>query len=265
MNLQTICRNTEALIKEAGAMMISFEIQEIKEKGDVANIVTDMDIKVQKFLIEGLKDILPNSDFLAEEENVQGDTDGYLWIIDPIDGTSNYAYGFKHSAISIALSHHGKGIMGVVYNPYLDELFTAIHNDGAFLNHVPIQVQQHDLRSSLTICGTCPYEKEYANETFEVMKQLFVQGRDIRRSGSAVLDLCYVAAGRCDAFYEYHLSPWDYAAASIIIKEAGGIVDAIGAEFNILKRVGIIAGNVKNIEAIKTLVYKVHEDFDNVS
>ncbi len=227
----------------------------VKQKGDIANIVTSMDVKIQGFILDRLKEILPQAKVFAEEEGIRNYDDGLVWVVDPIDGTTNYAYDCKHSCISIALLNHHEGVIGVVYDPYLHETFYAVANQGAFLNGRPLHVNEYDLSSSLTVVGTSPYRKELADVTFANLKKLFVNTRDLRRSGSAALDLCYVACGRFDCFYESNLSPWDYGAASTIIKEAGGLIDAIKPDtWGFDKPIGVIAGTPSNFEGLRKII-----------
>lgn len=252
--MKSLLEQTIVIIKEAGEKLRDSHAQVIQEKGDVANLVTDMDCKIQDFLVASLKKIRPDSHFLVEEEEQHLVHDDYLWIIDPIDGTTNYAYDYRHSAISIAFLHRKEVIMGVVYNPYTDELFHSIKGEGAFLNGQPIHVQDRPMESSLILCGTSPYHKHMVDTSFEILKTLFVRGRDLRRSGSAVLDLCYVACGRVDAFFEYRLSPWDFAAASLLIQEAGGLIECPNGVWGFEKAITIIAGNPNNIKELRAIV-----------
>lgn len=237
-----------AILRQAGDMIRNHMFSDVRDKGDQANLVTDMDVTVQKFLIEKLSEILPGSGFLAEEDDVHEETDGFLWVIDPIDGTTNYIYDYRHSAISVALLEHHEAVFGAVYDPYLDEMFIAAKGQGAYRNDKKIRVSKRELASSLIMCGTTPYEKEFAQETFDIMRRMFLAGKDIRRSGSAVLDLCYVACGRVDGFYEQRLSPWDYAAGVLLILEAGGKIVTLDGDMQYTKRIGLIAGNAANVE-----------------
>lgn len=237
-----------AILRQAGDMIRNHMFSDVREKGDQTNLVTDMDVTVQKFLIEKLSEILPGSGFLAEEDDVHEETDGFLWVIDPIDGTTNYIYDYRHSAISVALLEHHEAVFGAVYDPYLDEMFITAKGQGAYRNDERIHVSQRELASSLIMCGTTPYEKEFAQETFDIMRRMFLAGKDIRRSGSAVLDLCYVACGRVDGFYEQRLSPWDYAAGVLLILEAGGKIVTLDGDMQYAKRIGLIAGNAANVE-----------------
>lgn len=243
------------IAKEAGIRIKNDRDFSVSEKTDAANIVTTMDIQIQNFILGRLEQLLPEAKVIAEEDNVHSFDNGYVWIVDPIDGTTNYAYDCKHSCISIALLNENDGYIGVVYNPYLDELFYAKKGEGSFLNGKPLNVTERSMNESLVIMGTAPYRKDKADYTFEIAKRLFVNGRDIRRSGSAVLDLCYVACGRYDAFFEADLAVWDRAAASLIISEAGGIVEAIEPDvWNYERSIGVIAGNKNNIKDLKALV-----------
>lgn len=235
-------------LRQAGKMMTSHTYTEVTDKGDIANLVTDMDVKVQEFLIQALASIIPGSSFLAEESDKHEESDGFMWVIDPIDGTTNYIYDYKHSAISVALVENHEAILGAVYDPYLDEMFVCGKGSGAYLNEQPIRVSKNSLSASLIMCGTTPYDKAYAQMTFDVMRRMFMAGKDIRRSGSAVLDLCYVACGRVDGFFEQRLAPWDFAAGALMILEAGGRIMTIDGPLQYGKKIGMIAGNANNID-----------------
>lgn len=237
-------------------MIVSSQIGKVTQKGDISNVVTDIDVKSQQFIIEECAKILPGSCFLAEEENCQQIGDGYTWVIDPIDGTTNYMYDYRHSCISIALYYQKKGLIGVVYNPYLDECFVGIEGMGSTCNGTPIHVSTHEFQEALVMAGTAPYDKTLADKTFGIMKALFLQTRDIRRSGSAALDLCYLASGRIDAFYELSLQPWDYGAGSIILRSAGGIIEGMTEHaMDKLNPTGIIAANPACFCPIKDVIY----------
>ena len=146
--------------------------------------------------------------------------------MDPLDGTTNFMRGYRHSAVSIGLVRGNEAVLGAVWNPYAQELFIGIKGGGAFLNGAPIHIADTPIDRALLVFGSSPYYRELAEDTFSVVKALFLSCGDVRRSGSAALDLCAVAAGRCDGFYEARLSPWDYAGASVILTEAGGRITA---------------------------------------
>ena len=201
----------------------------IKDKEGRANFVTAFDVKVQKFLEEELLKILPGASFLGEEDsdNKEIEDSEYLFIVDPIDGTTNFIKDYKMSCVSIGLLKNGERYIGVVHNPYLDETFYAIKNKGAYLNDREIKVSEEDLSNGIVLFGSAPYNVELSKKSFELAYEYFNKSLDIRRSGSAALDLCAVASGRAELFFEMLLSPWDFAAGALIVQEAGGIVTTI--------------------------------------
>lgn len=201
---------------------------DIEEKSGVANFVTKYDKQVQRKLCEKLMSLLPEAHFVGEEEESHDTIDnGYAFIVDPIDGTTNFIKGLKCSAISVGLLKDGSPYIGVIYNPYLDELFYAEKGKGAFLNGKPIKASSLPLSEGIVIFGTAPYYRELSDITFSYARKLFDHCLDIRRSGSAALDLCSIAAGRAELFFEMRLSPWDFAAAAIILQEAGAIISSM--------------------------------------
>lgn len=218
--LKQMAAQIERIAKNAGKLILNKENLEIHEKSDAANIVTNMDLASQHYIIEECQKLLPDSCFYAEEEGKQELGEAYTWVIDPIDGTTNYAYDYRHSCISIALLYKKKGIIGVVYDPYLEECFVGIEGMQSTCNGQAIHASKNPSNHALVLIGTSPYHKELADVTFDIAKRLFLNCRDLRRSGSAALDICYVANGRVDAFYEAQLSPWDYAAGKIIAMNA---------------------------------------------
>ena len=239
-----LAKQIEEIAKKAGRFISDHKISQVTIKGNVSNIVTDMDIRCQQLIIGECLKCIPESVVLAEEENRQQIGEGFTWIIDPIDGTTNYLYDYHHSCISVALYHQRKGVIGVVYNPYLDECFVGVEGVGSTCNGKEIHVSNNSFRESLIMVGTAPYNKELVDKTFEIMKKIFLQTRDIRRSGSAALDLCYLACGRIDGFFEPVLQPWDYGAAGIIVRNAGGTLEPTSEHaLDELKRTGIIASN----------------------
>lgn len=241
------------VVINAGKMMLNRNNIEVELKGDVANLVTNIDKNNQKYLIEELSKILPNAKFFAEEKENQILDDDYTFVIDPIDGTTNFTYDYKHSAVSVGLVKNKECIMAICYNPYLNEVFMAKKGEGAYLNDKKIEVTSNNLKNSLVLIGTAPYNKEYANETFDIAKNIFLNSKDIRRSGSAVLDICYVACGRADAFYEKRLSFWDYCAASLILTEAKGKF-LLGGNFGEITPVSFLASNKENEKELLNLL-----------
>lgn len=220
-------------VKECAAIILTaHDIEKgIEEKEGAANFVTKYDKQVQDELFARLKAILPEAHLIGEEEREHDSVEsGYAFIVDPIDGTTNFIKDYKMSAISVGLLKDGQPYVGVVYNPYLDEVFSAVAKEGAWLNEKPIHVSEKELSEGVVLFGTSPYNRELADETFAYIRKLFDNALDIRRSGSAALDLCSIAAGRAEVYFELLLSPWDYAAGALIVKEAGGRVSTLTGE-----------------------------------
>lgn len=219
----------------------------IQVKG-VADFVTQVDIQVQEFLKNSLGELYPEIQFMGEEkDNSEIDFTGSVWILDPVDGTTNLIHDFRQSAVSLALCEGGRLEFGLIYQPYTGEIFHTQRGAGAWLNGVPIHVSQvRDMSKSLIAIGTSPYNHEMADWNFEVFKEVFLNCSDIRRLGSAALDLAYVACGRTDAFFERYLKPWDFAAGILLVQEAGGTVtDYNGNPVDVTKPSDIVAGNGK--------------------
>jgi len=219
----------------------------VKKEGDF-NFATEVDYHVQEFLTKELKRIIPGSNIIGEEsETNRYSFDKPAWILDPVDGTSNMIHYYMHAAVSLALVLEGKLTYGIVYNPYNGEMYEAELNQGAWLNGKKIRVSERDdIASSLIAFGTTPYQRDKADTTFAIVKDVFLNCRDIRRSGAAALDLAYVAAGRLEGFFEMILQPWDYAAGVLIVHEAGGrVTDWHGNDASLDKPCGILASNGK--------------------
>lgn len=235
-----------AIIKRAGEMILAADIDhaDIEVKSSPGDLRTKYDTAVQDILCRELAELLPEAQFIGEESGMQNRAaGGYCFIVDPIDGTANFTWDYHHSAVSIALAQGDRIITGLVYNPYMDELFYAQLGKGAFLNGRAIQASQRRLSEGLVSFGTSPYDKTKAAATFSLARLLYETAMDVRRSGSAALDLCYVACGRCDLFYEMMLYPWDYAAASLIVTEAGGLLSTMeGGPLGFSDRTTLVAG-----------------------
>ena len=221
--LTKLCDTIQAAEREAAALMLHARGILAETKTDRRNVVTDYDRRVQALLMERLRAAVPDARFYCEEQEVHDDLHAaQLFIIDPIDGTMNFVRGFHQSCISVAYAEHGELCAAAVYNPYVDEMFSAVRAKGAFLNGRAIRVTEEDLENSLVCFGTAPYNAELADESFAMARLLFDHSLDIRREGSAELDLCSVAAGRAGLYFELRLSLWDYAAGWLILREAGG-------------------------------------------
>lgn len=207
-----------------------FASAEIIAKGP-GNYVTAIDLEVQNRVIEGLLTFAPDSVFLAEENkendrNIRAAADTRpCWILDPVDGTNNLMRGMDHSSISLALAEGGRLRAGWVYNPYRDELYSAIAGAGSTLNGRPVRAgDRGDLADCLIGFGTTPYNRATTRQTFAILETFYAQSLDIRRTGSAAIDLAYVADGRLDGFFEWRLEAWDYAAGTVLVEAAGGRV-----------------------------------------
>ena len=249
-----------SIVTAAGDIMLEAQhIQDyVESKEGQANFVTKYDIEVQQFLYRELSVVLPEAGFIGEEEdagNARQTNKDYCFIIDPIDGTTNFIFDYRHSCISVALKLRNEIILGVVYNPYLKELFTAEKGKGAFLNGRQLVMKELSLEAGVVSVGTIPYYREMADETFRIARLLFDKSLDIRRSGSAALDICYVAAGRIVLYYELLLSPWDYSAASLILTEAGGVISTMdGKALTFEQPLSVLAGNKITVQQYFNLI-----------
>lgn len=199
----------------------------ITKKGDI-DLVTEADLQAERTILEIIRNNFPQDDILSEEAGRDGNASDRIWVVDPLDGTTNFAHGFPFFAISIALEIEGEIVVGVVHNPYMDEYFAASKGAGAYLNKGPIRVSKtQDLGDSLLATGF-PYDiRERPHGAMELFQRMVVRTQGVRRPGSATLDLCYVAAGRLDGFWEEGLKPWDTAAGTVIVREAGGILTTL--------------------------------------
>lgn len=244
------------LMRSAAEIMLSAHDIEnaVADKSGEANFVTAYDVAVQKYLFGEISKKLPEAVIIGEESDdnpMEALSDKMCFIIDPIDGTTNFIHNYRTSAISVGITEKNRVVYGAVYNPYQKLMYSARLGEGAFLEidggtPIPLHVSKRPLHDALSCFGTSPYYREELGDvTFERAKWMFMHTRDIRRSGSAALDLCNVAAGAVDVFFEYRLSPWDYAAASLIIEEAGGVITQFdGTPITLGKPCSILAGNM---------------------
>lgn len=209
-----------------------------------SDFVTRVDEESEKIIIHAIKEKFPDHHFLAEESLKATDAQEYRWIIDPLDGTTNYIHQYPVFSISIALEYKKEIILGVVYDPLREELFTAEKGRGAFLNKHPIKVSSiHSLKDCLITTGFPFRSKEFIDIYLKLFKNVFRKISDLRRAGSAALDFSYLACGRCEGFFEIGLSPWDIAAGDILIREAGGVVTDFRGGSEYLLTGNIVAGN----------------------
>ena len=240
-----------AVVREAAGLMVRSGF-EVHDKGSRENLVTSSDIAVQHFLTERLGELLPGSGFLCEEEDLADVGHRDVWIIDPIDGTANYARGNENCCISVALVRGGILTAGVVYSPWRDELYCAEKGAGAFCNGKPIHVSGRSYEDGILFTAMSTYRKEFARPCSDIIFDIFMDCNDFRRSGSAAVELCLMAAGQAELYFEMRLMPWDYAAASVILEEAGGAICSFDGEAPSLSRPSLIiaANNPQNCAQI---------------
>ena len=224
------------------------------------DFVSKVDLMAEQAIIDTLKQAFPEHGILAEESGQQDREAEFQWIIDPLDGTTNYLHGFPQFSVSIALQHRGRLEVGVIYDPISQELFTASRGNGATLNDRKIRVTGHKgLNNALLGTGFPYYDQSYLDTYLETMKALMQKTAGIRRPGSAALDLAWLAAGRIDGFWEFNLKAWDIAAGALIVREAGGIVSDFENKGNYLESGDIIAAAPKVFpEMLKIIQEKVN-------
>lgn len=262
MNYAQLSHKVEILVKDVSKFVLeeyhklSFAEVRRKNKNDLVSYV---DIETEKKLIKGLTQILPDSKFIAEETfsgQITLEKDKPYWIIDPIDGTTNFVYKIPAFCTSIALMINGEIKIGVVYDPIHDECFQAIENGKAFLNDLEISVTKTPLLEDSLLATGFPYNRfDNLDGIVEILKEFLIKSQDVRRLGAAALDLCYVACGRFDGFWEFYLKPWDVAAAAFILEQAGGLSNDFNGGSNYIFKGEIIGANgLINNEMTKIIV-----------
>ncbi len=220
---------------------------EIDSKGK-NDFVTEVDRNAESLIINTISQSYPEHAFLCEETGKSGDSE-FIWIVDPLDGTTNYLHNFPHFAVSIALEYKGRLDQAVIYDPFKQELFSASRGKGAQLNNRKIRVSSQKTLDGALLGTGFPFRSDYEIETFlESFRSLYPKIAGIRRAGSAALDLAYVACGRLDGFWEYNLKPWDIAAGALLVQEAGGINSEISGATDFMESGNIIAANPKMLK-----------------
>jgi myo-inositol-1(or 4)-monophosphatase len=215
----------EKLAREAGAVLLQYAGKVHVSKKGARDLVTEADHASEALILAGLAAARPSDRVLAEETRAETDLAGRVWIVDPLDGTTNYVYDIPHFAVSIALSVDGRIDAGVVFNPRLGECFCAVRGGGAWLNGQSIKVRQESRLSEAVLCTGFHYRmEEKTDSNLQHFAAMASKTRGLRRLGSAALDLAYVGLGRYDGFWELHLSPWDVAAGALVAEEAGAEV-----------------------------------------
>lgn len=247
------------IAREAGALILGYFRQRvtIEYKGE-ADLVTVADRTSETLIRERLRSHWPNHDILGEEQGLQDNGSDYRWYVDPLDGTTNFAHGYPVFCVSMALEHKGHRIAGVVYDPTRDELFAAEQGSGAELNGKPIKVSRTARLAECLVATGFPSYKRHKNPNIFYYHQITLRSHGVRRAGSAALDLCYVASGRFDGFWEFNLNPWDTAAGVLLVEEAGGRVSNFrGGEFDISSRETLATNGLIHDELM--------DEFDKIS
>jgi len=244
--------------RKAGQIILNsvgkLQSSQIRSK-DKFDFVTNIDHESERAIIEIIRQHFPDHSFLAEETGQSTQQNAYRWFIDPLDGTTNFIHGVPFSAVSIALEYDNDFLLSVIYDPFRNELFRAERNKGAYLNENKIKVSdESDLARCLVATGF-PFKAKHLIDSYcEAFSSIFQQVSDMRRAGSAALDLAYVAAGRFDGFWEIKLSPWDIAAGELLIREAGGKITDMNGDTNFLFTGNVVATNGLIHESILSVV-----------
>lgn len=264
MNLENICKQVTELTEKVGNFILA-EKNNIKEKNietkGLHDFVTYVDKSSEEQLVRKLSEIIPEAGFIAEEGTATQKGDKYNWIIDPLDGTTNFIHGITPFAISIALMEDDKIVLGVVHELGLNECFYAWENSPAFLNGEEITVSSNKtIEDSLIATGFPYYDYDRIKPFMKTLEYFMENSRGVRRLGSAATDLVYVACGRFESFYEYSLSPWDVAAGAFIVQQAGGKVSDFNGKNNYIFGREIIASNEIVFNKFLDIVKKIMND-----
>ncbi len=256
MQYKYLIHPLKEIIYQAGQRILeaskNFDKSKIIHK-NTYDLVSYVDIETERFLIEELSKLFPDAGFIAEESHLQSNKE-WNWIIDPLDGTTNFTRQLPSYAISVALAHKTEILIGVVYNIPLNEMFWAVKNNGAFLNDKTIKVSNNDFSNSLFVTGFSVSRFDKVEIHLNVVKQIITQTLGIRRLGAAAVDLCYVACGRLDGFFEWYLNPWDVAAGSLIAIDAGALVSDFSGQNNYLFGKEIVSAQPKVYQQLLQMI-----------
>lgn len=257
LSADTLLETAVTAGRAAGSLLLNYAAAgfHVEYKNPI-NLVTDADRAAEQCVIDHIRSRFPSHRFLAEERGrIDGAPSPYLWIIDPLDGTTNFAHGYPAYCVSIGLEYQEKCLLGVIYDPSRDELFTAMDQKGAHLNGRRLRVSDTtDLDNSLLVTGFAYDIRDAPRNNLDHFCSFALKAQGIRRTGSAALDLCYVAAGRFDGFWEVRLNPWDMAAGAVIVREAGGrLTNFSGKDLSIYEQ-ELVASNGHIHEAMLTVL-----------
>lgn len=258
MELSSLCESAKNIVLQTGAFIRQqlgqVNTQDIEEK-DLNSLVSYVDKTAEQQLVQGLSKLLPDATFFTEEETVARQDSPLQWIIDPLDGTTNFLYQLPIFSVSVALQQEGELVLGIVYEVNQDECFYAWKDGGAYMNGKPIRVSnKKTLSETLLATGFPYYDYDRMTPYLKVLETFMRKTRGIRRLGSAAVDMVYVACGRFDFFFEYSLNAWDIAGGIVIVKEAGGVVTDFSAGENYLHGQEMIASNPRVYEAVQTII-----------
>jgi myo-inositol-1(or 4)-monophosphatase len=258
--LKHLCLEVSRLSREAGSFLLEEQRKittaAIERKG-VNDLVSYVDKQTETFFVNGLRQLLPEAGFIAEEGTGAPAASGLNWIIDPLDGTTNYLHQIPFFCTSVALMQNNEPVLGVIFDPTHQELFSAYGHEQTRLNEQPISVSDvTDLRDMLIVTGFPYNDRGMLKRNLNAIEAFSRQSRGIRRLGSAALDMAYVACGRFDGFYEYGLNPWDVAAGAILVKNSGGKVDDFNKLGNPIFGEEIIAASNAGFNHILPIVQK---------
>ncbi len=246
--------------RKAGSIITrsSFDLDKLTVRSKRHNdFVSEVDHAAEEAIIGTLREAYPRHGFLAEESGTDNPKAEYVWVIDPLDGTTNFLHGFPQYCVSIALLHKGVASHAVVFDPNRNELFTTSRGSGAYLNDRRIRVSKTDRIDDALVGTGFPFrEVDKIDEYLRMFKNVTCTSSGIRRPGAAALDLAWVAAGRIDGFWELGLSPWDMAAGALLIREAGGLVGDLAGEDRYMASGNIVAANAKLFAALLKLLHK---------
>ncbi len=256
----------EHLVRQAGQMILDAHVtsEQVHTKKSKTDFVTDYDLRIQQYLIENLRPLVPEAVFFGEEKTAGNDgrscEKGFCFYLDPIDGTTNFVFGYHHSCVSVGIALDGRIIAGFVFNPYNNEMYRAVRGQGAYLNDRRLWTENRKLGEGILAFGG-PIEAENEGLFFEILRVLYRKTGTIRSGGSAAIDLCRVASGSNVCYLQDRLSPYDYAAASVIVEEAGGVItqedgSAVSLEHNCSVFAGAQAAYAEMSEIVRGIVNK---------
>ncbi len=214
------------IARDAGKLLLDYQgkLRNVKGKSVAHDLVTEADISAENLILERIREKYPHHGILSEETGSTRKPGSFRWVVDPLDGTTNYVHGYSVFAVSIALEYQGETISGVVYNPAENECFHATAGSGAFLNDKKIRPSRiSTVKDGLFLSGFPYQQDERWHKSFEIFRKVYGASQGVRRLGAASLDLCYVAAGRFEGYWEFNLKPWDIRAGEFILREAGGV------------------------------------------